>query len=98
MDAFKRNFIASLQVIPDLSPQSAILGFYDLVENTIIINQIHLIFKIAIYNSKSSQKCSIRYIINKIKGIKRIEDNITFFDERKRLFNNQKWAGIEGLI
>ena len=42
--SIQRYFITNL-IIPDLTPPSAILGFYDIDENKIIINQILLTFK-----------------------------------------------------
>ena len=68
------------------------------LENKIIINQIYLTFKIAIYKSRIRGSCNISYIINKLKLIKKIEYNITFFNERKIMFNIKKWAGIQDYL
>ena len=40
--------------IPDLTPQSGILGFYEINENIIILNQILLAFKTRIYKMYES--------------------------------------------
>ena len=47
--------------LPELTPESAYLGFHDLEDN--LLNHIHLIFKIAIYNRRPDKTCSIEYII-----------------------------------
>ena len=41
--------------LPDLSPQSAYLGFYEIIENKIIINHILLIFKLTLYLSRKNK-------------------------------------------
>ena len=82
--------------LPDLTPESAYLGFYDL--DNIISNHILLIFKIAIYNSRKNKKCSIRYIKRKIVATKNLEINMTFFVDEKRLKTLQKWARVPDSI
>ena len=68
-------------VFPDLTPQSAFLGFYLITENMIILNQIFLTFKLVIYKSQEAGSCNLVKIINKIKQTKVIEDNISFKNE-----------------
>ena len=64
----------------------------------VIFNQILLTFKITIYKSRDSGSCNIKKIISKIKLIKKIEDNITLNDDRKRVFNENKWSEISSLL
>ena len=55
---------------PNLTSKSAFFGFYELQD--ILINHIHLIFKIAVYNKREVGSCSVRYIKNKISFIRKI--------------------------
>ena len=78
-----------------MTPQSAFLGFYDATDEKIIINQILITFKIVIiYKSRDSGYCNLLKIINKIKQTKTIEDKISFLDDRKRVYNENKWSVI----
>ena len=81
--------------LPLLTPQSAFLGFYYINDNKFIINQILLTFKIVIYKAREMGSCNMFRIINKLKQIKIIEDNISQKNERKRLYNHQKWSVID---
>ena len=45
--------------LPDLTPRSAHLGFHLLQDS--LVNHIHLIFKIAVYNQRSAGFCSLNY-------------------------------------
>ena len=76
--------------LPDLTPRSAHLGFHLLQDS--LVNHIHLIFKIAVYNQRNAGFCSLNYIKSKIKAIKEIEQNITYLNPNAKLLNAQKWA------
>ena len=56
--------------LPDITPQSAFLGFYNIDENKIIFNQLLLLFKIVIYKSREHRTCNLNKFINKVKQIK----------------------------
>ena len=75
---------------PDLTSKSAYFGFYEL--HDIMINHIHLIFKICIYNQRKTGSCSIRHIKNKIIFIRNIEQNLTFLNFDSAQLNQRKWA------
>ena len=90
------NFFRPILILPSLTPESAFLGFENI--NDILINHILLIFKIAIYNSRNKGTCSFEFIINKIKHIKRLEDNLTFLNENQRHRNETKWAKISNKL
>ena len=77
-----------------MTPQSAFLFFYSINENKIIINQVLLTFKIAIYKSREAGYCNLQKIINKLKQTKVIEDAISSKDERKKRYNDAKWSLI----
>ena len=68
--------------LPDLTPQSAIVGLAH--EDPLVIH-LHLMFKICLYKSREQKTCSIVYIVNKIKQIKKIEHLITASCPRKKL-------------
>ena len=75
--------------LPDLTPESAFLGLGQSYDN--LSNHIHLIFRIALYNSRQKEVCSINYLKRKIIASKKLESNMTFFDNDKRTKNFQKW-------
>ena len=79
-----RIFFLSNLELPLLTPQSAFLGFYYINDNKFIINQILLTFKIVIYKAREMGSCNMFRIINKLKQIKIIEDNISQKNERKK--------------
>ncbi len=81
--------------LPNLTPQSAYLGFYNQRKHKIIINQILLIFKITIYHYRERKKCNIRHILKSIDECRRIETDLSYPNPRKIEFNKDKWASIE---
>ena len=81
--------------LPDLTPQSAFLGFPNLEELKVIINHILLIFKIVIYKSRDKRYCSINYVLNKISLIKNIEFQITSQNDKKKEYNRKKWEILD---
>ena len=81
--------------LPNLTPQSAFLGFIEINENIIIVNHILLIFKMTIYRSRRKQRCILQLILNMIDRIYNTEKQITFLDPRKSENNINKWASIK---
>ena len=77
-------------LFPDLTPNSAYFGFYELRDT--LINQIHLIFRISVYSKRNAGFCSILYIKNKIKSIRKTEENLTYLSETGNQVNQRKWA------
>ena len=78
--------------IPDLTPRSAYLGYF--LSTDFLVNHIHLIFKIVIYNQREVGFCSLQYIMAKINSIKNIEKNITFLSPQAEAYNTRKWARL----
>ena len=78
--------------LPELTPESAYLGFHDL--DDILINHIHLIFKIALYTRRADKTCSIEYILKKIYQIKEIEEKLSFFHPNSKEKIRLKWARV----
>ena len=79
--------------MPDLTPESAFFGFPS--EKNPLIVHLHLIFKIAIYTGKDKADVSIEHIINKVKQIKKTEENIVYLNHNSQMKNNSKWADFE---
>ena len=73
---------------PDLSSESAFFGF----KQDLFINQLHIIFRIAIYN-KREDKPSVAYIQNKINSIKKVEENLTPLNPSKKQMTQQNGPG-----
>ena len=78
--------------LPELTPESAYLGFHEL--DDILINHIHLIFKIALYTKRAEKTCSLEYVINKIHQIKETEENLSFFHPNSKEKIKRKWARV----
>ena len=93
-----RTFFSSLIALPELTPQSAFLGFYNVEEHKIITNQILLTFKMVIYKSRDSGACNFNKFLNKIKQIKLIEDTISRKHHAKLAYNERKWSVIRTIF
>ena len=76
--------------LPNLTPKSAYFGFFE--NDSMIVNHIHLIFRIAIFNNREKGNCNVNYVINKITQIKKTEKNIVYINENARKKNEEKWA------
>ena len=85
-------------VLPEVTPQSAFLGFYNIEEHKIIINQILLTFKMVICKSMDSGSCNFNKFLNKIKQIKIIEDIISRKHQAKWVYNERKWSVIRSVF
>ena len=60
-----------------------------------IVNHIHLIFRIAIFNNREKGNCNVNYVINKITQIKKTEKNIVYINENARKKNEKNGPIIE---
>ena len=61
-----------------------------------IVNHIHLIFRIAIFNNREKGNCNVNYVINKISQIKKkTEKNIVYINEKARKKNEKNGPIIE---
>ena len=78
--------------LPQLSPRSAFLGPYQVKD--MLVNQLHLIFRIVIYRQREAGFCNLLYIKAKIKSISTLEENITYLNPHAKAKNIQKWARI----
>ena len=72
-----RLFLTNDISLPILTPQTAIFGFVNGIENSVykIINHIILIFKQHVYKSKKRGILQLSRLINEIKKVKLLEKN-----------------------
>ena len=87
-------FFRSKLLLEDLTPQSAILGWYKETNMGILKNQILLIFKMIVYKDRVTGSCSLNRVLNKIKMVKAIEYGI----QTKNEYNRNKWEPIGELL
>ena len=74
------------------TPQSAIFGFWDLDTNEdLILNQLLLIFKMYIYNARTTDYLKISHLLIYIKGIKDMEKKLCENDAKRRKKFNKIW-------
>ena len=81
--------------LPDLTPQSAFLSFYDIKKDNLIINNVLLIFKMTLYHYRAKGTCSFQHVMRNIKKIKNIENEITSLNKAQHNFHLQKWVNID---
>ena len=84
--------------LPVISPQSAIFGFHQIDQNSVIINLILLLFKHYVYISRDTGTLSLGLLLKKIKKVNLIERHIAQNDERRKRKFNHKWKKIQPLI
>ena len=79
--------------LPILTPQTAILGFINGIENNVykIANHILLIFKLHIYKSRERGTLELCRLINEIKKVKLLEKNSAQNHVRNLEQYNIKW-------
>ena len=81
-------------ILADLTPQSAILGWYQEGNFCVLKNQILLIFKIILYKYRELGRSSLNRILSKSKLVRKIENGINTNHE----YNNRKWEQIKDLL
>ena len=80
---------------PISTPQSAIFGFWDLDTNEhLILNHLLLIFKMYIYNARTTGYLNISHLQIYIKSIKDIEKKLCENNAKRRNKFNKKWKNI----
>ena len=70
--------------IPSLTSQSAIIGHIDLSDDYLLINHLILIYKFYIYNSRNRGYLNVEHLIEIIDKTKRIEEDISKHELKKR--------------
>ena len=92
-------YISGKIALPDLTPQSAIFGFTDVLDqNYIIINHLLVIFKSNVYNSRVNNTLSFQSLKCAISQIKYIEQTISQNDLSKKRKISNKWKLIDNLF
>jgi hypothetical protein len=89
-------FFRGKVVLADLSPQSAILGWYQDGELKILKNQILLIFKMVLYKDRELKYCGLERFLNKLRSIKSIEQVLS--SNRESYVSNNILIGFHLLI
>ena len=87
-----KDFISNETLsFPSLTPQSAILGHIDLSDDYLLINYIIFIYKFYIYNSRNRGYLNIEHLKAIIDKTKRIEEEISKHELKKRSKYLMKW-------
>ena len=79
--------------LPILTPQTAIFGFINGIENSVykIINHVLLIFKLQVYQSRERGTLELSRLMNEIKKVKLQEKKIAQNHVKKLEQYNIKW-------
>ena len=84
---------------PNLSVQSAIVGFLDIPKDDfVLINIILLPFKITLYKHRNKHIPSLTNIVNNISKREIIERSYSIDDPRKRKYHLTKWQRVSSLL
>ena len=89
-----KTFFESIIDLPDLLPQTAILGFFNIDYDYALINHLLLIFKQYLYNSRSKVNPSLAGLLFKIKKVKEIEMTIADSNPMRSKLIHKKWQKI----
>lgn len=85
--------------IPNLSVQSAVIGFLDLPKKDfVLLNIILLSFKITLYKHRSKHIPTLVNIVNNISKREIIEKSYSMDDPRKRRYHITKWQRVSALL
>ena len=80
-----KSILLNIINFPISTPQSAIFGFWDLDTNEhLILNHLLLIFKMYIYNARTTVDLNISRLLIYIKGIKNIEKKLCENDAKRK--------------
>ena len=88
-----RLFLTNDISLPILTPQTAIFGFINGIENSVykIINHVLLIFKLHVYQSRERGTLELSRLMNEIKKVKLQEKKIAQNHVKKLEQYNIKW-------
>ena len=80
---------------PIITPQSTIFGFWKLDTNEhLILNHLLLIFKMHIYNARTTCCLNISHLLIYIKGIKDAKKKLCENDAERGKKINKKWKNV----
>ena len=93
-----QNFFISKAYIPNLSIQSAFIGFADLHnDNYIFINHLLLIFKIYVYRKRNHNVLNITSFIQKVASVESLE-RFSTDHEHRAVFHSKKSSSVLPLL
>ena len=82
-------------IFPTYTPQSAIFGFWDFYKNEhLVLNHLLLIFKMYIYNARTTGYLNISHLLIYIKSIKDTEKKLCESNAKRRKKFNKKWKNV----
>ena len=86
-----RQYFSKFINIPHSTPQSSILGIFDNIQSSELMNHLLLIFKFYIYSARNTKQLNFDNLMIAIKKIKEIEKEFTTSNKLKLL---KKWHPI----
>ena len=85
--------------IPSLDLQSAIIGFLDTSDKyNLILNNILLMYKIALYRKRDKNNINIRNVLSNLKSRVKVEKVIVYGNKNKMEFHNKKWEIVRSIL
>ena len=90
-----KSMLSNNLIFPISMPQSTILRFLDLDTNKhLILNYLLFIFKMHIYNARTTGYLNINNLLTYIKGIKDTKKKLCENDGKRRKKFNKKWKSV----
>ena len=96
-----KYFVSQYLYTPEITPQSALLGFLNLgnkQQNFLLINHLLLIFKHYLYISRECGAICFASLKLYLIKIKTIEQNVSPCSNQKKKKCRRKWSGIENIL
>ena len=92
------TFLSPVLFLPDLSPQSALIGFHSEVsDHNLLVNHLLLLFKIFIYKNREKKRLVFNNFLIQIKNVFKLEiqcqNNL-----RNDGYYSEKWNILRGLL
>ena len=82
-----------------LTPQTAILRFHNINNNTFLIqNHVLILFKLYIYNARKHEFLSFNNFLNEVSKIKKLEKRVAGNNRNKCERFRKKWQRIENEV
>ena len=90
-----KSILSNNLIFSICTPQSAIFGFWDLDTNEhLILNHLLLIFKMYIYNERTTGYLNVSNLLTYIKGIKDTKKKLCENNAKRRKKINKKWKNV----
>ena len=87
-----KNSVEGFLQLPNLTPQSAMFGFFDINTNVyLIFNHLLLIFKFYVYKARSIKEVNFNILKRKIKKVQEMEKNKSKNNSNKYAKYKKKW-------